>query len=486
MSEYRTDSAAVPDDVASSETDDATSPQQTTLDGVLGCFAAVAAVGYIIFAVIVALTGGWDWAEMSWVLTGGVGLLLALGMLFGLVDGLKGQGKRLMPWDRPRRFLMTNPFWCVVAMTVTGAVLGVVRDGTVAQTGVRAVQGMMFGVATTPFWFVGIPWLRTFFRFPHVVTTTVVQSAAFAGCIWYLRDSGWQALSAGVWGFVFAFVSSTRAKNTVSNPRQVRRVVEDLFEAGDQSLRSAAIIVHTAIEQHPRDAWLRYARAVVLTSRHPRSLGFPGFFPDYNSREEAIIDLNLAIDLDRSLTDAWLLRARQKAFFTGAPELGLDLAFAADNVLADFNEVIRQAPQRADVYFERGLFYEQRLQEYSKAEADFSKSIKLSEATAENLLARGRVRFYQESFDSVIEDMSRVIQLDPDGVAGDAFCFRGEARRSLGLLDEAASDFRLAIEARRDSLRKCGDTRSAEEPDDRVFEAAHRGLTAVMDAPTAV
>ena len=49
----------------------------------------------------------------------------------------------------------------------------------------------------------------------------------------------------------------------------------------------------------------------------------------------------------------------------------------------------------------------------------------------------------------MIEDMSRVIQLDPDGVAGDAFCFRGEARRALGLLDEAASDFRLAIDARR-------------------------------------
>ena len=220
----------------------------------------------------------------------------------------------------------------------------------------------------------------------------------------------------------------------------------------------------------------------MLTSRHPRSLRFPEFYPDYTTREEAITDLNLAIDLDRSLTDAWLLRARQKTFFTGAPELGLDLAFNADNVLADFNEAIRLAPQRADIYFERGLFYEQRLQEYSKAEADFSKSIKLSEPAAENLLARGRVRFYRDAFESVIEDMSRVIQLDPDGVAGDAFCFRGEARRALGLLDEAASDFRLAIEARRDSLRRCGDTRSAEEPDDRVFEAAHRGLVTVQQS----
>ena len=157
--------------------------------------------------------------------------------------------------------------------------------------------------------------------------------------------------------------------------------------------------------------------------------------------------------------------------------------FNADSVFADFNEAIRQAPQRADVYFERGLFYEQRLQEYSKAEADFSKSIKLSEATAENLLARGRVRFYQDAFESAIEDMSHVIQLDPDGVAGDAFCFRGEARRALGLLDEAASDFRLAIEARRDSLRKCGDTQSAEQPDEIIYGAAFNGLRSIEQQP---
>ena len=313
MSEHKTDSAAVPDDVASSETDDATSPEQSTLDGVLGCFTAVTVLGYLIFAAIVALTGGWDWTEMGWVLAGGGGLLVALGMLFGLIDGLKGPGKRLMPWDRPRRFLLTYPFWCVVAMAVTGAVLGCVRDGTAGQSGIRAVQGMLLGVATIPFCFVGIPWLRAFLRFPYVVTTTAVQSAAFAGCIWYLRDSGWQALSAGVWGFVFAFVSSTRAKNTVSDPRRVQRVVEDLLSAGGQSLRSAAIIIHTAIEQHPQDAWLHYARAVVLTRECPRSLGFPNYNPDATACEEAIEDLDRALALDSSLEHASHLKARLSA-----------------------------------------------------------------------------------------------------------------------------------------------------------------------------
>lgn len=479
MSKDKIVSTAAPDDSASSETDDATSPGPNTLDGVLGCFVLVAVLGYLIFAAIVVLTGGWDWTEMGWMLAGGVGLLLGLGMLFSLIDGLKSSGHRLLPWDRPRRFLLTYPFWSLVMMAVAGAGVGAIRDGTAGHVGFRAVQGILLSAATTPFWFVGVPWLRAFFRFPHVLRTTLIQTAAFAGCIWYLRDSSWQALYAGVWGFVLALVSSSRAKDTVSDRQRVRQVVDNLLAAGGQSLRSAAMIVHAAIEQHPRDAWLHYARAVVLTGKHPRSLGFPEFHPDYTTRAEAITDLNLAIDLDSSLTDAWLLRARQKAFFTGAPELGLDLAFDADNVLADFNEAIRQAPQRADVYFERGFFYEQRLQAYSKAEADFSKTIKLSEPTAETLLARGRVRCHQEAFEAVIEDMSRVIQLDPDGVAGDAFCFRGEARRALGLFDEAASDFRLAINARRDSLRKRGDAAGAEQPDERVFDAAYRGLMEV-------
>lgn len=126
------------------------------------------------------------------------------------------------------------------------------------------------------------------------------------------------------------------------------------------------------------------------------------------------------------------------------------------------------------------------MQSYSKAEADFPKTIKLSEPTVENLFARGRVRCHQEAFESTIDDLSRVIQLDPDGIAGDVFYFRSEARRALGLLDEAVFDFRLAIDARRDPLRKRGGAAGAEQPDDRVFDAACLGLTAVLDVPTTV
>ena len=388
----------------------------------------------------------------------------------------------LRPWDRPRRFLLEAPFWTLLVATLVGAALGMKEQSSARGVALYAMLGFGWGTAASMYWFLQSGWMRTLLRLPYVRNTAMSHAVGFGlGALLTGRPPmlcGWVAVSA----FLLGYLRGVLSEKTVADLGVTRRALERLMSQQGSSLRAAAIIIQRAVAAHPRDAWLRYARAVVLTSRHPRSLRFPEFYPDYTTREEAITDLNLAIDLDRSLTDAWLLRARQKTFFTGAPELGLDLAFNADNVLADFNEAIRLAPQRADIYFERGLFYEQRLQEYSKAEADFSKSIKLSEPAAENLLARGRVRFYRDAFESVIEDMSRVIQLDPDGVAGDAFCFRGEARRALGLLDEAASDFRLAIEARRDSLRRCGDTRSAEEPDDRVFEAAHRGLVTVQQS----
>ena len=389
---------------------------------------------------------------------------------------------QLRPWDRPRRFLMEAPFWTLLVATLVGAVLGMKEQSSAKGVVLYAVLGFGWGTAASMYWFLQSGWMRTLLRIPYVRNTAMSHAIGFGLGVWLTGRPpmfcGWVAVSA----FLLGYLRGVLSEKAVADLGASRRVLERLMSQQGSSLRAAAIIIQRVVEAHPRDAWLHYARAVVLTNEHPRSLGFPGFHPDYTTREEAIADLNLAIDLDNSLTDAWLLRARQKAFFTGAPELGLELAFDADNVLADFNEAIRQAPQRADVFFERGLFYEQRLQAYSKAEADFSKSIKLSEPTAETLLARGRVRFYQESFESAIEDMSRVIQLDPDGVAGDAFCFRGEARRALGLLDEAASDFRLAIDARRDSLRRCGDTRSAEEPDDRVFEAANRGLRASQES----
>lgn len=91
----------------------------------------------------------------------------------------------------------------------------------------------------------------------------------------------------------------------------------------------------------------------------------------------------------------------------------------------------------------------------------------------------------QEQNESAVKDLSRAIQLDTDVGAGDAFYFLAEARRALGLLDKAASDYQMAIDARRDWLWKCGDAASTEQPDELVYDAAFRGLSEVQQqSPT--
>ncbi len=463
---------------------EASSTKRQKLAGVaraiLGFFLIVGGLGYVVLGVILLATIDWTWTHLIMFLAAGVGLSFVGGLISNFIDSLESPKLYLMPWDRPRRFLLSYPLWTTIAFICIGGSYGFFRNGASSSTLWWIVNSAVTGMFSMPFWCLQLPWLRAFFRIPHVTMMVSIQGAGFAIAMWFVRDSLSQAAWAGLCGFTTSYLTSTRSKDAVSDLDKLKPIVADLLAAGGESTRSAAILINTAIEHHPRDAWLLYARAVVLTSDCPPNLGFSGYSPSLANRKAAIDDLDLAIDLDSTLADAWLLRARQKAFFAGEPELGLDLAFAADNVLTDFNEAIRQAPRRADFLIERGQFNEQRLQVYSNAEADFSKAIKQSGATAETLLARGRVRFYQDAFESAIEDMSHVIQLDPGSVAGDAFYFRGEARRALGLLEESASDFRLAIDARRDSLRKCGDTKSARQSDDCVFDAASRGLRSVQ------
>ncbi|MFT5091428.1 MAG: hypothetical protein ACI93T_000241 [Porticoccaceae bacterium] len=193
-----------------------------------------------------------------------------------------------------------------------------------------------------------------------------IQGAGFAIVMWFVRDSLSQAALAGLWGFVFSFMTSTRSKDAVVDPEKLRSMITDLLTAGGESTRSGAILINTAIEQHPHDAWLLYARAVVLMSDCPPSLGFPGYHPSFTNRKAAIDDLDLAIDLDSTLADAWLIRARQKTFFIDASESEDSPSFDRENILADFDQAAKLAPDPADALYERGQFIESQLNENAR------------------------------------------------------------------------------------------------------------------------
>tara|TARA_R110002072_G_scaffold273413_2_gene434325 strand:- start:64268 stop:65392 length:1125 start_codon:yes stop_codon:yes gene_type:complete len=339
---------------------------------IFGFFILVSGLGYIVLGVILLTTIEWTWPHLALFLAAGVGLSFVVGLIANLVDSFESPQLHLMPWDRPWRFLLSYPLWTTIAFTCIGGSYGFFRDGASLSTLRWPVYSAVAGMFSTPFWCFQLPWLRAFFRIPHVTMMVSIQGAGIAIGVWFVSDSLPQAAWVGLCGFVFSFMTSTRSKDAVADPDKVRPIIADLLAAGGESTRSAAILINTAIEPHPHDAWLLYARAVVLTSNCPPSLGFSGYSPSLTNRKAAIDDLDLAIDLDASLPDAWLLRARQKIFFMdiNASKPEDSPAFDDENILADFDQAVKLAPNRTYVLDARCQFLENRFNEDSGAEVN--------------------------------------------------------------------------------------------------------------------
>ena len=127
------------------------------------------------------------------------------------------------------------------------------------------------------------------------------------------------------------------------------------------------VISHTGVAS---TAWLLYARSVVLTEGLPAEYRLQRLLTQPHQPKGAIDDLNLAIDLDSTLADAWLLRARQKTFFIDASESEDSPAFDRENILADFDQALKLSQNRADALAERGQFLESRLNDSSRPDAN--------------------------------------------------------------------------------------------------------------------
>lgn len=326
---------------------------------IFGFSILVGGLGYIVLGVILLATIDWTWTHLIMFLAAGVGLSFAGGLIANFIDSFESpQEQQLMPWDRPRRFLLSYALWTTIAFICIGGSYGFFRNGASSSTLWWIVNSAVAGMCSTPFWCLQLPWLRAFFRIPHVTMMVSIQGAGFAIAMWFVRDSLSQAAWAGLCGFTTSYLTSTRSKDAVADPDKVRPIITDLLAADGESNRSAAILINTAIEHHPRDAWLLYARAVVLTSDCPPNLGFSGYSPSLANRKAAIDDLDLAIDLDSTLADAWLLRARQKNFFMDidASESEDSPVFDRDNILADFDQAVKLVPDPADAVYERSQF----------------------------------------------------------------------------------------------------------------------------------
>lgn len=132
----------------------------------------------------------------------------------------------------------------------------------------------------------------------------------------------------------------------------------------------------------------------------------------------------------------------------------LNAAFAADEsgqiveALNAINAAIELAPERADLYLQRGLFLLGTGRE-SRALADFSTAIELDPNDARAYLNRANLLMSQDDFEAAIEDFTAALAID-DGLSA-AYAGRGWAYRAMGDNDLALTDFNAAIAAAPDT-----------------------------------
>jgi tetratricopeptide (TPR) repeat protein len=110
--------------------------------------------------------------------------------------------------------------------------------------------------------------------------------------------------------------------------------------------------------------------------------------------------------------------------------------------LADYDEAIRQHPDDAAGYCDRGRLYYDR-KEYAKALADLSEAIRLDRGYSAAYYNRATVYIKLKETDKALDDCDRAVELDPQ--SSSAFNCRGVAWAEKGELARALADYTEAI-----------------------------------------
>jgi tetratricopeptide (TPR) repeat protein len=108
-----------------------------------------------------------------------------------------------------------------------------------------------------------------------------------------------------------------------------------------------------------------------------------------------------------------------------------------DDALADYEVVIREDPNHAEHYLERGTIL-RRLGRTEEALADYARAMRLSPPFPEIYYNRGDLRFGEGDVEGALADFSYVLELQPDFV--DAYVNRAGLYLESGALEEARRD----------------------------------------------
>jgi tetratricopeptide (TPR) repeat protein len=191
--------------------------------------------------------------------------------------------------------------------------------------------------------------------------------------------------------------------------------------------------------QNPEYYVRRAEYKVALAKFHPRGSEI---------YESALLDATRAIELDPDNVDFYMVRTMVNK------ERGEQMA-----AVTDYNRMIELNPERIEAYTERGILKMQN-DLYKSAIQDFSKSIELNANVEQNYRYRALCRHNSLDFSGAYDDYSRSIKLlqeefnlaegDPKErlkrVLADTYLKRGVAATSMGNSYNACSDFKMAYD----------------------------------------
>lgn len=113
-----------------------------------------------------------------------------------------------------------------------------------------------------------------------------------------------------------------------------------------------------------------------------------------------------------------------------------------DMAIKDYSQSIRINPDDAEAYQCRGMIYIQK-EEYNKAIEDFNKALKLTPDDSKTLFFRGSAYIQKDDIDKAIADYNEAIRLDSNNAL--AYINRSLAYNKKGNYDQAVADCEAAV-----------------------------------------
>lgn len=114
-----------------------------------------------------------------------------------------------------------------------------------------------------------------------------------------------------------------------------------------------------------------------------------------------------------------------------------------------YDAALRANPKAADIYYDRGLFYQDNMQDFDKAIQDYTSCLEINPKDLRAHFALGFVHYeYLKIYDVAIKHYTDALNIDPN--YAEASFNRGLCYESLGNIAAAASDYNQALSVRKD------------------------------------